>query len=315
MKVGIPKGLVVYNYPILYENFFKLLGVEVVYSENTNKKIVEDGIKYSIDETCLASKIFLGHVKNLIDRKEKEKIDYIFIPRIAFFGKKDTVCVKFYAQYDICKNTFNSNFICLNVDYSKGMTEFKAFLKLGLSLGFKYKNVVSSYIKARNMQRIYDNTKYKKQIDNLKNSDSMNILVVAHPYVIFDEYIGKPILSYLKESNVNVCFASINKYTNGNVKLKNAEGYKSISKALYWTYNRNLLNGISEYLNSVDGIIYLSTFPCGPDALVNELVLRKVTSKPSLNIVLDEQDARAGLYTRLESFIDILNQKKVKVSG
>ena len=143
----------------------------------------------------------------------------------------------------------------------------------------------------------------------------MNILVVAHPYVIFDEYIGKPILSYLKESNVNVCFASINKYTNGNVKLKNAEGYKSISKALYWTYNRNLLNGISEYLNSVDGIIYLSTFPCGPDALVNELVLRKVTSKPSLNIVLDEQDARAGLYTRLESFIDILNQKKVKVSG
>ena len=61
--------------------------------------------------------------------------------------------------------------------------------------------------------------------------------------------------------------------------------------------------------------LYLSTFPCGPDALVNELVLRKVTSKPSLNIVLDEQDARAGLYTRLESFIDILNQKKVKVSG
>lgn len=197
----------------------------------------------------------------------------------------------------------------------KRYTEFKAFLKLGLSLGFKYKNVVYSYIKARNMQRIYDLTKYKKQIDNLKSSDNMNILVVAHPYVIFDEYIGKPILSYLKENNVNVCFASINKYLNGNVKLKNDEGYKSISKALYWTYNRNLLNGISEYLNSVDGIIYLSTFPCGPDALVNELVLRKVTSKPSLNIVLDEQDARAGLYTRLESFIDILNQKKVKVSG
>ncbi len=136
MKIGIPKGMYIYEQPILFEKFFENLGIDVVYSRNTDRKLLDEGIKYSIDEACLASKIYIGHVKDLIDRKEKEKIDYIFIPRICTFKNKKTICVKFFAMFDICKNIFNTDFLTLNIDYNEGENEFISFIKLGKKLRF-----------------------------------------------------------------------------------------------------------------------------------------------------------------------------------
>lgn len=319
MKIGIPKAMSYYQSPVFYDTFFRSLGIDVVYSDDTNKKIIEDGKKYSIDEDCLASKIYIGHVANLVSRKDKENIDYIFIPRISYFGKRETVCVKFYAMYDICNNIFDANFLDLNIDYSEGITELKAFMKLGEKLNIKYSKVISSYMYAKRKQREYMNYKYKKQNYLLSINRKMNILIVAHPYISYDKYTGENIVKYFKENSVNVCFADVNKYnldSSYNNKSKNSNfKYSSISSALYWKYNQNLINGLLEYIPKVDGVVYLSTFPCGVDSLVNELVMRKVKDKPSINIILDEQEMGAGLYTRLESFIDVLEQNKMKVKG
>ena len=65
------------------------------------------------------------------------------------------------------------------------------------------------------------------------------------------------------------------------------------------------------YKNAIDGVIFLSSFPCGPDSLVNELAIRKLDGVPSINIILDESTATSGLYTRLESFVDILKARKI----
>ncbi len=54
----------------------------------------------------------------------------------------------------------------------------------------------------------------------------------------------------------------------------------------------------------------MSTFPCGPDSLVNEVVIRKIKDKPILNLILDGQEGTAGLETRLESFVDIIKFKR-----
>ena len=61
------------------------------------------------------------------------------------------------------------------------------------------------------------------------------------------------------------------------------------------------------------GIILLSAFPCGPDAMVNELITRRVKGVPILNLVLDSQSGIAGVETRLESFIDIIRFKEGKL--
>jgi len=59
----------------------------------------------------------------------------------------------------------------------------------------------------------------------------------------------------------------------------------------------------------VDGIIFLVTFPCGPDALTTNLCQNKL-KKLMIVITIDELWGEAGLKTRLESFVDILKLRK-----
>ena len=44
--------------------------------------------------------------------------------------------------------------------------------------------------------------------------------------------------------------------------------------------------------------------------MVNEMITRKIKDIPILVLTMDAQDATAGLETRLESYVDILNFKK-----
>ena len=76
-----------------------------------------------------------------------------------------------------------------------------------------------------------------------------------------------------------------------------------------------MVGAIELYKDKVDGIILMSSFPCGPDSLVNEIILRRVKGIPILNLVLDGQEGSAGLETRLESFVDIIKIKKEDQHG
>jgi len=175
-------------------------------------------------------------------------------------------------------------------------------------------DILKAYIVAKRLQKMYDLRMYTEQLKLIENSWNKNILIVSHPYIGYDNMLGKPVIDYLKKSNINICYADIN--SSKVMKSKNNRfKYKEISKAIYWRHNKELLNGIVEYKDKVDGIIYLSVFPCGTDSLTNDISIRKVNHIPTLNIVLDEQKANAGVITRLESFIDIIEQEsKVSVN-
>ncbi len=327
MKIGIPRGLAIYEYQTLFIEFFKNLNIEIVMSDKTNREILKDGINYSLQESCLASKIFMGHVANLVKRQNKEKIDYIFVPRICSFENSQTICVKFYGIYDICKNVFDANFVTLNIDYNKNKTELKSFVSLGRKLNKSVTDSIRAYILARKSEEKYNNDRYIKQTSLIRCITSkLKVLIVSHPYVLYDEILGKRIINILKKENTDIFFANINSFNMMNPKIfkrirnnKTIEkNYERISNTIFWKSSKNLLNGISSNLNYIDGIIYLSVFPCGTDSLVNELAMRKITNVPSLNILVDEQDSDVGILTRIESFLDILNMKKnnnIKVSG
>lgn len=303
MKIGIPKAFLYYRYIHLWETFFTELGCEVVVSPDTNKEIINKGTMYAIDESCLSSKIYLGHVEYLID-----KCDYILIPRIANFGgDKHTVCSRFQAMRDVCYNTFkdrNIKILDYNIHESRKLTEEKAFFEMGKTLGKKKKDINRAYHMALQAEKDYNNMAIKQNQDLLANSKRLKILVVAHPYNIYDSYIGKPILEFLEQLNCDVIMAC------ESPRKKAYEASLKISKTLPWTFNQELVGSIELYKENIDGIILISAFPCGPDSLVNEIIIRRVKDKPILNLILDNQDGNAGIETRLESFIDIINIKK-----
>ena len=85
------------------------------------------------------------------------------------------------------------------------------------------------------------------------------------------------------------------------------------SPTLRWVTNRELMGSVLLHKDDVDGIILVSAFPCGPDAMVNDLLIRRLKDKPILNLVLDGQSGSAGMETRLESFVDILRFQKGEV--
>lgn len=83
-----------------------------------------------------------------------------------------------------------------------------------------------------------------------------------------------------------------------------------ISSTLPWTFNKELVGSIAIYKEKVDGIILVTSFPCGPDSLVNEMIIRRFKEKPTISLVLDGQEGTAGMETRLESFVDIIKLRK-----
>ena len=301
IKIGIPKAFLYYRYKIFWKYFFEGLGCEIVTSDETTKETLEIGKKYSIDEACLSSKIYIGHVYNLI-----KKCDYIIIPRIENYGNNEKVCVKFNAMYDIVKNIFPKlNILDINIEKTKHKWIFFEYFKLGLKLNKNPFIIIISYLKAKNRQYIYDKDKSNEQTKKL-NIKKLKLLIVSHPYNIYDNYIGVPIIKKLKSMDVEIIYAD-------KLDKKTAKIYaNALSPTLYWTYSKEIIGAINYYKHSIDGIMFLTAFPCGPDSLVNELMLRKINHLPTTNILIDELTSSTGLETRLESFIDIIKERRKK---
>lgn len=297
-KIGLPKALHYYKYKELWWLFFEKLGCQIVVSPDTNKEILENGIKYSPDEACVSLKIYMGHVYYLLD-----KCDYILVPRLECIKKHEMLCTNFYALYDLVKNTFDTKLIHYNVDVKNNLTEEKAFIKMGISLGFSKKKSLEAYHYAKEIRNKKKNNVLVQQEEKIKKSQKIKILLAGHPYNLYDEFVGAPIKRLLVANNVDVIYSDIYDVTN------TEKDVLAISKTNYWTYNKEIMAAISHYENKVDGIILITSFPCGPDSLSNEMILRNINI-PITNIIIDEADSNTGLVTRIESFIDILEERR-----
>jgi len=301
ITIGIPKSYLYYRDNLLWTTYLKKLNCNIIESTDTTKKTIDIGKRYVPDESCIPLKIYLGHIYELAGI-----CDYILIPRISDYGKNKKVCVRFNATYDIVHNSFpNIKILDYNIEHKKHHYEFIELIKLGLKLNKNIFKVLLSYYKAKKIVK----NKEKQELYNqnrLLKSSKIKILLISHPYNIYDKYIGYPIIKILKSMNVEIIYADL-------LDKKTSIHYaKKLSPTLYWKYSQELIGGIEFYKNKVDGIIFLSTFPCGPDSLVNELMIRKTDGIPITNILIDDSTAEAGIQTRLESFIDIIKGKKDK---
>ncbi len=304
ITIGLPRAMLYYRYKTLWHSFFEELGFSVIESAPTSKLTLEEGAALAIDEACLSLKIFLGHVKALIG-----KCDYILIPRISNFGINHEMCCRFEALYDLTRNVFRESgqkFLTYNADMIQKKSEWAAFMGLGQFFGFTVKAANKAYRTAKKAEQRQQKAEQKKQ-ELLYRSEKIKILIAAHSYVICDAYIGKPVIEFLKGSDVVPIRADVIDPEDG------AKAGKELSPTCKWQINREILGSIVQNRDKTDGIILLSAFPCGPDSMVNEIIARRVKDLPILNLVMDGQNGTAGVETRLESFIDIIRFKEGKL--
>jgi predicted nucleotide-binding protein (sugar kinase/HSP70/actin superfamily) len=89
-----------------------------------------------------------------------------------------------------------------------------------------------------------------------------------------------------------------------------------LSKEIYWSSGREIVGSLFHFLSGgVDGVVFLTSFKCGIDALLQEFIKRRLKvrggfSIPFLILSLDEHTGREGLTTRLEAFRDVVEERK-----
>lgn len=299
--IGLPRAMLYYRYRTLWQTFFRELEIPVVTSPLTDRSILEQGTALAIDEACLSLKIYLGHVAALV-----RKCDYILIPRISSFGHHRNMCTRFEALPDLTQTVFRDSgqkFLTYDVDELSKHSEEAAFLDLGRSVGCPPKAVKRAYQRAKKAELAQHKAEVQAQ-EALFRQEGLKILIAAHSYVAEDPCMGKPVTDYLRGAGVLPLRADLVD-REGAIKRS-----RDLSPTCKWEINREILGGIVQHRADVDGMILLSAFPCGPDAMVNELILRRMKGIPILNLVLDSQSGAAGVETRLESFIDIIRFKE-----
>lgn len=300
MTIGLPKALLYYRYEQLWTTFFKKLGCEVRTSSDTCQAKLLEGISHSSSESCLPVKLFMGHVADLLDH-----CDYILVPRFETLDKNEEFCVRFVGLPDMVRNTFPGiSLLSYNLQGHKRNSEEQGFLAMGKLLGKSASQTLQAYRCAVQEQKRQDRLSVESQ-RKLLFSSSPKILLVSHPYIIHDAYVGGPLIRMIQEEGGIPIFADRCD------RVSCRAHAKSLCSDLYWTLNKEIIGAIPLLKQKVDGILLVTAFPCGTDSLVNELVLRRVQDFPIAQIVLDEQQGEAGLQTRIECFMDILKERKL----
>lgn len=322
-KVGIPKGLFYYKYFPLWKTFFEELGAEVVVSKNTTKKTLDEGIKFCVDDVCLPIKIFYGHVLDL-----RDKVDYIFIPKLVSVSKNEYICPKFSGLPDMIKHSISD--IPKIIDTEINLRKSKSNVLSGIyEIGGYFTNnsqqIKKAYNKALIQHSIYKEeikkgrlpneiidkklTLIEKKRDFENKEDNLNIALVGHVYNIYDNYINMNLVQKLKNQNVELITIDMIDEDIINKKVS------SLNKRMFWNFGRKGL-GSSIYLSErkdIDGIIYIMSFGCGIDSFISDLAerkIRKIDNIPFIVLNIDEHSGEAGMDTRIEAFIDMVKWRK-----
>lgn len=324
-RIGIPRALMFYRYFPLWKVFFEELGWSVVLSDGLGKR----GKLFYFEDSCFPMKLLVTHALAL-----REKVDYLFVPRLVSLHRSYIMCPKFRGAPDIVRLATEEAVPILDetIDLrEKDFSLIRAFLKTGKRLGAHEKECKRAFQKAEafflDFQKGWEeriNRLPLKQIFELdiapppkearekKEEDRFRVAFVGHPYNLFDSDINKEILAFARSLRMRII-------TSDALSEKEIEAQVSdLSKEIYWSSGREIVGSLFHFLSGgVDGVVFLTSFKCGIDALLQEFVrrrsrLRGESSIPLLVLSLDEHSGREGLTTRLEAFRDVMEERLKK---
>lgn len=272
------------------------MGCEIVTSDNTNKNILDNGVKYCVDEACLPIKVFHGHVESI-----KDKCDMIFIPRIMRLYKGEFICPKFCGLPEMIIHSIPDLPPVINETlFADSKYKFYDWaFKVGKKINCDRKKVKKAFdIALKNQMQ-----SKKGLVDKNYN---LKVALAGHPYNIYDSFINMNLKKKLNNLKVGVVTEEYLREEYINMKMSD------LYKKPFWTFARYSY-GFSTYMAEnklIDGIIYISSFACGIDSVVIELIKNRIGDFPMLVLKIDEHTGEAGFETRIEAFTDMLERRR-----
>ncbi|TCS83166.1 acyl-CoA dehydratase activase-related protein [Tepidibacillus fermentans] len=323
LRIGIPRALLYYYYAPFWKPFFEELGVEVVISDETNKGIVNRGVREAVSEICVPIKIFIGHSLNLL----RKGVDYIFVPRMVSISPLEFFCPKFMGLPDMLRHGVNKLedkiLTCQIQSMDDDISDYRLYLPLADILGVTEEQMKESAAKAREEWlafRMYSKMGHTipealNLVENIPISKrkeashpAIKIGVLGYVYNIYDSFVSMDVIEKLRDLQVSfITFDMLEEQD-----LKNE--IQDIRKPLFWTFTNKLLGAGYRFFSNreVDGVIHITAFGCGPDSMLSKLfeIRSNETGVPFMMIRVDEHTGENHLQTRIEAFVDMLKRKK-----
>jgi predicted nucleotide-binding protein (sugar kinase/HSP70/actin superfamily) len=319
VKVGIPRALLYYQYYPMWQSFFEGLGAEVVVSSPTTQALLASGSSRVVADTCLPVKVFCGHVLALVD-----KCDFIFIPAIRSVKRKIYNCSKFLGLPDMTRAVIPESppILDIDIDINKGKRElYQAIYRLGRHFTWNPFRVRRAAIAAWQAHREYGQLMLNQgltppqalaRISGEETTtiapDQATIAIIGHPYLLYDEHVNHRLIYRLEQAHYKVLTPEMLSAEQLELAITRLTG------GSYWTYEEEVVGAGGHYLESgVEGVIGVVAFGCGPDSLMMDMVQRqaiKLGTTPFMNLTLEEHTAEAGVVTRLEAFLDMIQRRK-----
>lgn len=346
MKLGYPRALTYYDYFPFWAGFFRELDIELVSSPPTHRAMMEVGLKKSPSDTCLPIKILIGHLNSFTDvdavflpRLVSMEEGTYHCPKVL--GLPESVLGAIPPELEVLSVDINRR--------SGARAVLKSLIRWGKCFGKNKHQILRAFdegercleayrtlrkqgwgfeesmaffendndlpLEIRNRLTLKEPPKTEKyQVNEQKNEQETfqekeyrpTIALLGHSYLTYETFVNLDLLAKLAaKANLKVVENVSEQVT--------AEKQKSLQKSIFWSHSRRIYGAGESYLEDpkVDGIIYLSCYGCGTDSLTNDLLARRARAeqKPYLVVTLDEHTGEAGLVTRLEAFLDMLERR------
>lgn len=295
-------------YPLFY-NFFSGLGFNVIHSD----KVTDEGLNREISSFCYPAQLSLGLFQDLLDKNP----DYIFLPSILEMYTEEEgyqrldfncTCVfvsgeTFYIKQAYKDKEILQKLITPNLNFGSGWaSEEKTFIDIAKQLGINdSEKVISVYKNAVKAQYDFQTELFdlgRKFVEELeKDKKKFAMVIIGRPYNSFVDNANKGIPQKFASRNVAVIPYDMLDFSK-----------EEIDDNMYWESGKKILRAAKVVKNHPQLFAtYISNFSCAPDSMIMNSFRNLMGTKPALTLELDSHSADAGINTRIEAAIDIIN--------
>jgi predicted nucleotide-binding protein (sugar kinase/HSP70/actin superfamily) len=316
MRIGLPRALSYYEYAPLWWTFLETLGAEVVVSGPTTRATLKDATSRATADLCFPVKVYVGHLLALADQ-----VDLLFVPSLRRPVPAATHCANIVGLPDLARSVLPtpSKLLEVDVDLDKARLALaQAVWAAGRPLTWNPLQIARAaeaawevYLEGQKTERVplVRRGSGKVPPPDGRSAVGLTLGVVGHPYLLRDDYVNQGLLRRLEGLGVQLLTPEA---------LPAGAAAKAVQRhsgEAYWAYAPSLLGAGLCFLETkaVDGLVAVIAFGCAPDSGLAPVLgqAARQASVPMLTLTLDEHSGEAGLVTRLEAFVDVLERKRI----
>ena len=305
MKIGIPRALLYYKYGHLWQQFWQECGAETIISGPTDRHLIKAGTEVALDELCLPVKIFLGHIRFLATQADR-----LMLPHLIKVEPDAFICPKFMGLPDLVAHTLpwlKNQLLVVKVG-PKRPDMFRSLSKAASQINLPVPAKIAGSGLAGESPALTTIKSYQSPAA-LHPEPQLTIGLLGHPYCLYDSCFNLNLLQILKTNSIQFLTPEMVPPAYHGV------GAGRLNKKLFWTLGRSQFDGLEWMLHletKVAGFIHLASFACGLEAVVGDMLERRVkeNNKPFLRLNFEEHSGEAGLLTRVEAFLSMLQYRE-----